>query len=160
METKIIQTKIKVFPSINDLTEQDQILLKLAHKSVLDAYAPYSNFRVGAALRLNNDELIGGSNQENAAYPVCICAERVALSAAASKYPRVGINTIAITAKSQKLEMTDPVSPCGTCRQFMCEVEQKHQQKMRVILQGESGPVYILECAKDLLPLSFDGSVL
>jgi cytidine deaminase len=160
MESKIIQTQILVYASISELAEQDRRLLELAHQSVEDAYAPYSNFRVGAAVLLANGKQIGGSNQENAAYPVCICAERVALSAAASQYPREAVTAIAVTAKSQRIRIVEPISPCGTCRQFMCEVEQKHQQDIKVILQGEDGPLYVLDTVRALLPLSFNGSFL
>lgn len=160
METKIIQTPIKVYASISEMQEKDRLLMDLARKSLDNAYAPYSNFRVGAGILLANGEQIGGSNQENAAYPVCICAERVALSAAASQYPKVPILTIAVTAKSKRIKITEPISPCGTCRQFMCEVEQKFQQDIRVLLQGEKGPIYELANAKALLPLSFNGSFL
>jgi len=155
-----IKTEIKVYESPDELPEKYQQLLALAHKSLKDAYAPYSKFQVGAALLLDNGEYIQGSNQENAAYPVCICAERVALSAAASLYPKVAIKAIAVTAKSPSIKIQQPISPCGTCRQFMSEVEDKHQQSFEVILQGEEGPIYVLNTAKDLLPLSFDASFL
>jgi len=160
MKKLTVKTEITVYESKKELPEDFKELLKLAHKSVKDAYAPYSKFKVGAALLLENGELIGGSNQENAAYPVCICAERVALSAAASLYPKVPIVAIAITAKSHRVKIKQPISPCGTCRQFMSEVEDKHQQSFKVILHGVSGPIYVVDSVKELLPLSFDSSFL
>ena len=106
------------------------------------------------------DRIIGGSNQENAAYPLCLCAERVAIAAADAIYPRVPILAIAITAKSLNQIVDSPVSPCGACRQVICETEGKHETPMRIILQGEKGKVYILASGNDLLPLSFDSTQL
>ncbi len=160
MKKRIVKTEISIFETKGELPEVYQQLLALAHQSKESAYAPYSKFKVGAAVLLNNEKMLGGSNQENAAYPVCICAERVALSTAASLYPNTSIKAIAITAKSHRITIQHPISPCGTCRQFMSEVEDKHQQAFEVILQGESGPIYLLKSAKDLLPLSFDSSFL
>ncbi len=160
MKKQILKTEVLVYDSENKLPDIYQKLLKQAHIEVGNAYAPYSNFRVGAAILLENGEIIGGSNQENAAYPVCICAERVALSAAAALYPDTAIKAIALTAKSPSMVLEQPVSPCGTCRQFMIEVQEKHQQKYLVFLQGETGPVYQIDSPKDLLPLYFDASVL
>lgn len=160
MKKLSIKTDISIYEAPDELPEAYQRLLALAHQSLEDAYAPYSKFHVGAAVLLENGKELSGSNQENAAYPVCICAERVALSAAASLYPKVAIRAIAVTAKSPSAMIKQPVSPCGTCRQFMSEVEDKHQQAFKVILQGEEGPIYVADAAKDLLPLSFDASFL
>lgn len=160
MKKIIAKTTIKVYSSIKELSKKDQALLALAKKSLKDSYSPYSNFKVGAAIRLKNGKLLGGSNQENAAYSLCICAERVALSTADSQYPGVPVVAIAVTAKNPKQLMDMPISPCGACRQSMAENELKHQQKMKVILQGEVGDIYILKSAKALLPLLFDGSFL
>ncbi len=160
MKKLTIKTEIEVYESKNQLPIEYQTLLDLAHKSKEDAYAPYSKFKVGAGVLLENGKLIGGSNQENAAYPVCICAERVALSSAASQFPKVAVKAIAITAKSHRIKIEQPISPCGTCRQFISEVEDKHQQAIKIILQGQSGPIYLIDSAKGLLPLSFDSSFL
>ena len=160
MKKITLKTEISAYESKDQMPIEYQELLALAHKSVEDAYAPYSKFKVGAGVLLSNGKLVAGSNQENAAYPVCICAERVALSAAASLYPKTPIVAIAVTAKSHRNKITQPISPCGTCRQFMSEVEDKHQQSFKVILQGESGPIYVFDSAKGLLPLSFDSSFL
>ena len=160
MKKLSIKTDISVYDTPEALADPLRELLALAHLSLADAYAPYSNFQVGAAVLLNNGIMLKGSNQENAAYSVCICAERVALSAAASQYPKVGVKAIAITARSPRTTIQQPISPCGTCRQFMVEVEDKLGQAFQVILQGEEGPIYVVDSAKDLLPLSFDASYL
>ena len=160
MKKIILKTAIEVYASLEQLKESDQKLLKLARKSLNNSYSPYSNFKVGAALLLQNGKMVGGSNQENAAYPLCLCAERVALSAASSRYPKIAIEAIAITAKSQHLPINQPISPCGACRQSICEVENHHGKPMRIILQGETGDIYVLASGRDLLPLSFDGQFL
>lgn len=160
MKKVILKTSMQVFASPDHLSDEDQKLLKQAKKSLAHSYSPYSNFKVGAAILLKNGKIIGGSNQENASYPLCLCAERVALAAAASRYPNVPITAIAITAKSSKLPIDKPISPCGACRQVICEVEKQHQQTMRVLLHGEIGEIYSLESGRDLLPLSFDSKFL
>lgn len=160
MKKITLKTEIAVYDEVEALPEDYQKVLALAHKSLQDAYAPYSKFHVGAGVLLANGILLGGSNQENAAYPVCICAERVALSAAASLHPNVPVAVVAVTAKSSRIKIEQPISPCGTCRQFMSEVEDKHQQAFKILLQGESGAIYVVDSAKELLPLSFDASFL
>lgn len=153
-------TTIKVYARKEELSSDDQALLQCAHSAVNDSYSPYSNFKVGAAVRLSNGEILGGSNQENASYPLCLCAERTALSAAASLFPKVEITAIAVTAKSPTKPITAPISPCGACRQVICETENKHKHNIRVILQGETGEIYEFMTAKDLMPLSFDSEFL
>ena len=138
----------------------DQKLLKKAKQALKKSYSPYSNFKVGAAILLNNGKMMSGSNQENASYPLCLCAELVTISAADSVYPKIPILAMAITAKSPTQTIIQPVAPCGACRQVIFETEMKHDTPMRILLQGEKGKVYIIEGAKDLLPLSFDGSLL
>ncbi|MEM9821971.1 MAG: cytidine deaminase [Bacteroidota bacterium] len=160
MKKITLKTSFQSYPNISALPEADQKLLKLAKKSLNQSYSPYSNFKVGAALLLQNGKMVGGSNQENAAYPLCLCAERVALAAASSRYPKSAIEAIAVTAKSSHVTVDKPISPCGACRQSICETEIRHQQTMRVILQGETGDIYVLESGRDLLPLSFDGQFL
>jgi len=160
MKKIILKTPIEVYPSEKELTKKDQQLLRKAKKSLKDSWSPYSGFQVGAALLLANGKIIGGSNQENAAYPLCLCAERVAIAAADAVYPGVPILAIAVTAKSLNQVVDSPVSPCGSCRQVICETEGKHETTMRIILQGEKGKVYILASGNDLLPLSFDGTQL
>lgn len=134
--------------------------MKSAHKATQKAYAPYSNFKVGAAVLLKNGKTFKGSNFENASYPLCLCAERVVLAAVHACQPGEIITTIAITAKSESKILDHPISPCGACRQVLTEVEQKQKHPMKIILQGETGPVYVLKSAAELLPLGFDREVL
>jgi len=153
-------TQFQSYKDINELTEVDRNLVLLAREALKDAYAPYSKFQVGAAILLDNGQTIKGSNQENAAYPMCLCAERVALSAVASVAPSSIVKTMAITAKSPSVTINQPISPCGACRQVICETEMKQREAIRVILQGEEGEIYIFNSSKDLLPLFFDGTYL
>ena len=158
-EIKLTST-IKIYQNISDLSPVYQQLLELAKSSLADSYSPYSQFKVGAGLLLTNGKMLGGSNQENASYPLCLCAERVAIAAAASQYPKEAIEAIAVTAKSPRQIIQSPVSPCGACRQVICETENKYKHAIKIILQGEQGDIYVLDSGKDLLPLSFDASVL
>lgn len=155
-----LDTQIEVYNDVQELPEADQILLKAAKASLLNAYAPYSKFKVGAALRLNNGEVVIGSNQENAAFPLTLCAERVAIFAAASQFPDTPIKSIAITAKSGSQVLHQPITPCGSCRQVIHESEFRFEQPIRVILHGETGEVYVLHSIKDILPLTFDANFL
>ena len=155
-----LKTTIYSYEDESHLPIEDQQLMALAVESLQHSYSPYSNFKVGAALLLENGALIPGSNQENAAYPLCLCAERVALAAAASQHPGVPVRAIAVTARNVKQTLFKPVSPCGSCRQVLAESENRSKVAMRVLLQGQSGEVYRFDSVKDLLPLSFDGKVL
>ena len=145
---------------IADLVPVEERLLNLATASLENAYAPYSNFHVGAAILLANGEMLGGSNQENAAYPMCLCAERVALSAVASQYPNEVIKTMAITVKAPKQIVDQPAMPCGSCRQALCEKEYQQKQAIRLVIRGEAGSIFCFKSAKDILPFSFDASFL
>lgn len=150
----------EAYPSELKLRLEDQKVLTLAKKHLEYSYSPYSNFKVGTGLLLSNGELIGGSNQENASYPLCLCAERVALAAAASMHPSIPIRTLAVTIQHATKIIGEPAMPCGACRQVICEVEQKQQQAIRVITQGMEGEVYIFESGLSILPLAFDASFL
>lgn len=160
MKKYTLQTEITQFDSPEELPETDRKLLDLAKKALENAYSPYSNFKVGAAVLLENGELVGGSNYENASYPLCICAEQTVLTTAANRFPNVAVQAIAVTVRNPNQHIDRPGAPCGACRQVICETEMKNKQPMRVILQGESGPVYVFESGKDLLPLAFDSSFL
>ncbi len=142
------------------LSEEDKELVSLSREMVTHAYAPYSEFNVGAAILLDNGQIIKGSNQENAAYPSGLCAERVAVFSASANYPGVKMRTIAISARSHHHEMNYPVSPCGACRQVLLEYEVKQQDPIRMLLSGSSGKIYIIEKVQDLLPLSFTANDL
>lgn len=138
-----------------ELLIEDANLLSKAREATSRAYAPYSKFQVGAVGLLNNGEFVLGTNQENASFPVGICAERVLLSTVSSIYNGVPIKTIAISYHNLNGNSNNPVSPCGICRQSLLEQTIKQSQPIRLILSGLEGPVYILEDATALLPLSF-----
>ena len=154
-----IRIHIEEFSSSEKLPETDQRLVTEAIKAISSAYAPYSGFSVGAAVLLANGAIITGNNQENAAYPSGVCAERVAISYASASYPDQKIKTIAIAAFLDKQPSKEPVPPCGFCRQVMIETEIKQDSPLRVILYGKN-QIQIIENARQLLPLYFDGSIL
>lgn len=153
-------TSIEVYSNVSELIETEASLLTVAKNAVEHAYAPYSKFKVGAAVLLENGETVHGNNQENAAYPLCLCAERVALFAAASLYPNVPVKTIAISAKSQNQVLDKPVTPCGSCRQAIYESEFRCKNDIRIVIQGETGDIYCVNTIKDLLPLTFNADFL
>ncbi|MEO6230803.1 MAG: cytidine deaminase [Ferruginibacter sp.] len=160
MKKKEINFSTEVYSSSDELALNDAALLKAARAVTVQAYAPYSNFLVGAVAQLANGKTISGTNQENAAYPVGICAERVLLSALASQYPGVAIETIAISYNNLNGKSARPISPCGICRQSLCEYEDRVKHPIRIILGGMEGEVYIVEKSSYLLPLSFNASDL
>lgn len=148
------------YDSIDELNPQDAQLLKEARKITSIAYAPYSEFKVGAVARLVNGETISGTNQENASYPVGICAERTLMAAAGTNFPGVAIDTMAISYQNGKHDDHYPISPCGMCRQFLQEFEERTKHPIRLILAGQEGKVYIVEKSSQLLPLAFTGKEL
>lgn len=145
------------YDSIDELNAEDKSLMQKAHEAGTTAYAPYSNFSVGAAVLLENGAVVKGSNQENAAYPTGLCAERVAVFSASSQFPGVAIRAIAITAKSSRIAVSNPISPCGDCRQAISEYEVLYQKPIRFLLMGETGKVLELKNVESLLPLRFEG---
>lgn len=153
MQEKKVITKIQVY-SYSDLTEADKKLIDLAKEATKSSYTPYSHFNVGAAVRLENGVLIKGCNQENAAFPAGICAERSACFNAGANYPDVAIEAIAIIAVQNGEVVEDPCSPCGVCRQALLEFETRSGKPMQVLLAGRD-KVFHLESMKSLLPLSF-----
>ncbi|MCM1531991.1 MAG: cytidine deaminase [Bacteroides sp.] len=142
-----------------DLPRADRELLAQASQMAQKAYAPYSHFKVGAALRLKNGTVVCGSNQENAAYPSGLCAERVAVFAAAANYPDQQIESLAITALTSK-PINHPIAPCGACRQSILEYEHKFKQPIRLILRGSSGKVAVFDGIESLLPFQFNSDEL
>jgi cytidine deaminase len=150
----------KEYDSVNELSKEDKLLLSEAQEATEGSYSPYSHFAVGAAVLLENGEIIRGSNQENAAYPVGLCAERVALFYASHEYPDVAVKAIAITAKSETHPVEKPIKPCGSCRQVMAETEYRFQHKMKIILKGETDRVIVFDSTDHLLPFSFSGDDL
>ncbi|MFM6925337.1 MAG: cytidine deaminase [Ferruginibacter sp.] len=150
----------ELYDSVSDLNEQDAWLVNEAREVTSAAYAPYSNFNVGAVAKLANGEIVAGTNQENASYPVGICAERVLLASAASLYPGIAIDTIAISYDNTRGASNHPISPCGMCRQSLVEYQERVKQPIRLILSGLDGTVIVVEKASLLLPLSFGSADL
>jgi cytidine deaminase len=155
-----IQADITVYESVSELPEPIQKLMQKAAVARDNAYAPYSNFKVGAALILDNGVVVTGNNQENAAYPSGMCAERVAIWAAGSQYPDNKVLQMAITARSNNHELIEPIPPCGACRQAIAEYEVKQDKNIEIYFMGEKGKVYKSDSLHDLLPLMFDSSNL
>jgi len=151
-----LSAEILEFDSAEELSEIEQDLLETAYEAAGTAYAPYSNFYVGAAVLLNNDKVVAGNNQENVAYPSGLCAERVALFAASAQYPGVPVKAIAITAKSEEIKIDEPLAPCGACRQVMTEYESRYNVKIKLILKGGPDKVHVIKSVSDILPFSFN----
>lgn len=148
------------FDSEKELSEVDRMLLDAARKSAHDAYAPYSKFHVGAALLLEDGQVIIGNNQENASYSLAVCAERVALFAAGANFPGVAVKAMAITAYSEEFQISRPIAPCGACRQVISEYEHRYKSKIRLILAGASGNILTADSIETLLPLQFNADDL
>ena len=160
MNKQVYNFSFEVYDSIEELSQTDALLVTEARKVTANAYAPYSHFNVGAIAQLKNGQAVTGTNQENAAYPVGICAERVLLSTAATLFPNVAINTMAISYDNKNGKSNHPISPCGICRQTLLEYEERVKQPIRIILSGLEGKIYIINKASQLLPLSFGGDDL
>lgn len=146
---------IDCYASLAELHSGDQQLLSAAKEALRSAYVPYSSFRVGAAVLLENGRTICGSNQENASFPAGLCAERVALSAVSSAFPDVSIAAIALSYKSRSGTDDHPIAPCGICRQTLSEYENRQQQPIRLLMGGQSGMIYVVPTVSALLPLTF-----
>lgn len=155
-----INTPLTIFENVDELPLEVQLLVQNAVEARKTAYAPYSNFNVGAALLLENGKIITGSNQENAAYPSGICAERVAIWKAASDYPNVNVKKLVITASSKNKIVNSPVSPCGACRQTLFEYESKQNDAIEIYFMGETGKIFKTDSLKDLLPVAFSNTLL
>lgn len=143
------------------LPTDDALLIEEAKKASRNSYAPYSQFHVGAALRLVDGTVVHGSNQENAVFPAGCCAERTALYYAGTTHPSTAVDAIAVAVWREKdgLYLAEPASPCGVCRQHLVETEMRHGRKIKVILYGTEH-TYVLQSAQDLLPLTFTADVL
>jgi cytidine deaminase len=155
MQKKEYHFSYEVYDSAAELPAEDALLLDKAREVTAHAYAPYSHFRVGAAARLNDNRIVTGTNQENASFPVGICAERVLLSTVASLYPNIPITVIAISYFNEQGPADRPISPCGICRQSLQEFETRTQHPIRLILGGQTGPVYVIPESGSLLPIGF-----
>ena len=159
MQKKIVSIELSEYNDIAELDEQDQLLVREANSVLEKSYSPYSRFRVGAALLLANGQIITGNNQENAAYPSGLCAERVAIFYANAQFPDVPVVALAVTARRQNSLVQMPVPPCGGCRQVILETESRFGRPIKVNLAGNQS-VQVLENAASLLPLSFDANWL
>lgn len=160
MKEQKFEFNYKVYDSIDELSDEMQWLLAEAREVTAQAYAPYSHFQVGAVARMANGEIITGSNQENASFPVGLCAERVLLASISSLFPRIPIQTLAISYKSDHQLSDHPISPCGICRQSLQEFEGRVGHPVQLVLGGMSGPVYVIDSASQLLPLAFTSEEL
>lgn len=155
-----ITTRFTVFENTGELPNNIQDLMTKAVTARKNAYAPYSKFKVGAALQLDNGEIILGSNQENAAYPSGLCAERVAIFYAGANFPQAKILKIAISATSELTPNTTPIPPCGACRQSIAEYEINQEIPIEIYFMGETGAIYKSDSLKNLLPFVFDKNFL
>ena len=160
MKEEKFEFQYEVYNDISELDEKDAWLLTEARSVTEQAYAPYSNFHVGAVAMLENGEIVAGTNQENASYPVGICAERVLLGSVATIHPNVPVISIAISYSSDEVKSDHPISPCGMCRQSLLEYETRTKHPIRLILSGQEGKVYIINTAKFLLPFAFTSDEL
>lgn len=155
METAIHQFSYTVVKDISELSQPDADLLQQARVLTKVSYAPYSNFHVACVARLANGKIVEGTNQENASFPVGICAERSLLAAAGTLFPGEVIDTMAVTYQPLSGESNTPISPCGMCRQALSEYENRVNHPIQLILAGIEGDIFIIDTVKDLLPLAF-----
>ena len=158
MKDLTITATIKVYQP-DELDPTDRALINAAIEATARSYAPYSRFAVGAAARLANGVVVTGTNQENAAYPSGLCAERTTLFYANSQYPDQPVSTLAIAARTEKDFIDMPIPPCGSCRQVILETEKRYAQPVRILLYGRKC-IYEVRSIRDLLPLSFDASAM
>ena len=159
MKELILQTKVKVC-SYDEFSPEDKEVVDAARAATANSYAVYSKFNVGAAVRLEGGTIVAGSNQENAAYPSGLCAERTTLFWANSQYPSRAVLTLAIAARTDNGELERPIPPCGACRQVILETEKRFGNTIRIILYGTKESYIVEDGIKALLPLSFDSAFL
>lgn len=160
MLDKKIEFTYQEYKNSSELNKEDAWLLNEARDVTQHAYAPYSKFQVGAVAKLTNGEIVAGSNQENASFPAGLCAERVLLASVSSIYPKIAIDTIAISYQGNGFTSDHPISPCGVCRQSLQEFEKRTHHSIRLILGGMEGKVYIISRSSLLLPLAFTSDEL
>jgi len=155
MQNKIINICYETYSALSELPDADRLLVERAQQSAKDAYAPYSKFHVGAAVLLDDGEVVTGNNQENAAYPSGLCAERVAVFYALASHPKAEIAAIAIAAFSDDSQLKTPPFPCGACRQVLAEYEYRQKKPIRFIFHAQSGTTVVMESVDNLLPFPF-----
>ena len=155
-----IETILEVYENLNQLPDNIRYIMSKAIEARESAYAPYSNFNVGAAILLDNGEIVIGSNQENASYPSGLCAERTAIYYAGAQFPNVKMKIMALTASSKNQLTNKPIPPCGACRQAIAEYEIRQEQPIEIYFMGAEGKVVKSQSLVNLLPLVFENSVL
>jgi cytidine deaminase len=160
MIKKTFEVGVEIYQSLEELSPTWQKLWEEATKACQFAYAPYSNFWVGAAILLKGGQIVQGVNQENAAYPSGLCAERVAFYRAGIQFPNTSIEKIAIAARRAEVDAFIPVTPCGACRQVMIEFENKQEQLIEILFKGGGNEYFIIRSVSDLLPLQFNAESL
>ena len=158
MKEYTIQSIVRVY-AWEELPEEDRLLIEEAKKATNGSYAPYSGFRVGAAARLENGTVVIGSNQENVAYPSGLCAERTTIFAANAQYPDQPVISLAIAARNKEGFLSQPITPCGACRQVISGVEQRYQHPIRILLYGLDG-THVIDSIEALLPIQFADSYM
>ena len=157
---KKFEFEYEEFDEKQEMKAEDLALLNAAYDAVATAFAPYSKFKVGAAALLSNGQIVIGSNQESASYPVGICAERNLLNSIGSQFSSETILAMAISYDTDKAACNEPISPCGMCRQSLLDFENRYQSPIKIILAGRTGPIMVVAAAKNLLPFGFDGAIL
>ncbi|UZH54283.1 cytidine deaminase [Salinimicrobium tongyeongense] len=160
MKTITISADLGVYENEAELPEDVQKLMQEAIAAREKSYSPYSQFKVGAAILLENGKVVTGSNQENASYPAGLCAERTAIFYAGATYPNIKIKKMALTARSEKQKVEVPTPPCGSCRQAIAEYEVRQDEPIEIYFMGEKGRVVKASSVSDLLPLIFDSTYL
>jgi cytidine deaminase len=160
MEKRHFGFDVTIYEDEADMSSGDRDLLLRAREAAAEAYAPYSGFKVGAALRLESGEVIIGNNQENASFPSGLCAERVAVFQKGARYPKGVVTVMAVYAVSGGQHLKVPAAPCGNCRQSLLEYEHRQEGPIRILLQADASPVYECPSVAALLPMGFDKSFL
>ncbi|MDR0367827.1 MAG: cytidine deaminase [Bacteroidales bacterium] len=155
MDNRTLNIHYTLFDDEKELTDQDRRLLDKARRASEHAYVPYSEFRVGSAVLLDNNVMLAGNNQENASFPLGLCAERVTLFSAMSQYPEAKVTAMAVYGNPKHFKMKQYLSPCGGCRQVMSEYERRGKQKIHLLLAGNAGKIMMIEGVDNLLPFEF-----
>lgn len=155
-----LQIPLEIYEQVVDLPPEDQELLAQARQAALNSWSPYSHFKVGAAVRLANGQILSGSNQENIAYPSGLCAESICMFSAGAQYPDTPIVTLAVTTLSGAENSEELVTPCGVCRQVIAEYRNRYDHPVRILMRGRQGPIYAVPDIHSLLPLMFDSATV
>jgi cytidine deaminase len=158
LHERCLKIPVDIYDSPADLSVEDQALLTAAAQAAVNSYSPYSGFKVGAAVRLSNGQVISGSNQENIAYPSGLCAESICMFAAGAEYPDQAVVALAVTTLSGPEDSEDLLTPCGVCRQVIAEYRNRHDHPVRILMRGRSGPVVAMHDIHGLLPLMFESA--